>query len=185
MVQNVDASVHTPSEAGSLRASGRSWSRLSSPGDHSSLRKHLKIKSSMEYTGPEYYVAQLLEKQDIGFFPIGQASKVRSSSDAQAASNMQRQQAQLGQTQQDLQKQVDDLQTQLGTLHKEAAKREDLDRMQDQLGTSLRGSLREELRALNEEGFLDTGFTNSLTASGAYFGQGGGQSGSQYSLMMA
>ena len=74
----------------------------------------------MEYTGPEYYVAQLLEKQDIGFFPIGQASKVRSSSDAQAASNMQRQQAQLGQTQQDLQKQVDDLQTQLGTLHKEA-----------------------------------------------------------------
>ena len=32
MVQNVDASVHTPSEAGSLRASGRSWSRLSSPG---------------------------------------------------------------------------------------------------------------------------------------------------------
>jgi hypothetical protein len=171
VVQNVDASVHTPSEAGSLRASGRSWSRLSSPGDHSSLRKHLKIKSSMEYTGPEYYVAQLLEKQDIGFFPIGQASKVRSSSDAQAASNMlmQRQQAQ----------------TQLGTLHKEAAKREDLDRMQDQLGTSLRGSLREELRALNEEGFLDTGFTNSLTASGAYFGQGGVESGSQYSLMMA
>ena len=42
MVQNVDASVHTPSEAGSLRASGRSWSRLCAsvhtPSEAGSLR---------------------------------------------------------------------------------------------------------------------------------------------------
>ena len=41
-MQNVDASVHTPSEAGSLRASGRSWSRLCAsvhtPSEAGSLR---------------------------------------------------------------------------------------------------------------------------------------------------
>ena len=37
---------------------------------------HLRQKKKTEYTGPESYVAEMLEKKDLSFYPILKASSV-------------------------------------------------------------------------------------------------------------